>query len=87
MPVVGAVLVLGDGESERVATLARLSRDPRMTLGALEGDRLPVVLVTDDLADDDALWREVRALPGVVHADVVFAALDEAADERAGELR
>lgn len=77
MPVVGAVLVLSEDAQAAERSIETLSLDARITLGERTGDRLPVAVVTDTLDEDRLLWKEVQRLPGVVHTDVVWAALDE----------
>lgn len=81
MPICGAVLHLSGEWKRRKAALEALARDPRLTLGEANGNRLPVVLDTRDQREDDALWRELLAIDGVMHADVIVAALDDAAGE------
>ena len=77
MPVVSAVLVLSADSGDRNACLEALAADERLTLGPRSGYRLPVVAVTDTLADDHALWKGLQRMPGVLHTEVVWAAMDE----------
>lgn len=81
MPVVGAVLVLSQDSEATERSLETLSLDKRITMGERTADRLPVAVVTDSLDEDRKLWKELQRLPGVVHTDVVWAAMDESPEE------
>lgn len=81
MPICGAVLHLSERAELRQAALDALARDSRITLGEPQGTRLPVVFDTVDAREDDELWREVLRIDGVMHADVVVASFDDAAQE------
>lgn len=82
MPVVGAVLVLSEDAQATEKSIETLSRDARVTMGERVGDRLPVAVVTDSLDEDRRLWKALQGLPGIVHADVVWAAMDEEQETR-----
>lgn len=73
MPVLSAVLTLRDDPVERATTLSLLSAEPRIDLGPMRRDRLPVVLATETRLEDKVLWRRIERLPGVAHVELVFA--------------
>jgi len=73
MPVVGAVFHLSDEPTARAAALASLGGDPRITLGELRGDNLPLVLETGSAEEDRAAWRALGELPGIDQIVVTFA--------------
>jgi hypothetical protein len=76
MPVFGFVLTLAPAREAQDA-LTTLAREPDVTLGALEGARLPVVLDLEPAADAEARVERWRALPGVLHVDYAFADFDD----------
>lgn len=73
MPIVSAVLTLAPDLVTRAALLAALDTDPRITLGPLHADRLPVVLETSSREEDRALWERVADSPGVRNIELAFA--------------
>lgn len=81
MPVVGLVFTLSEDRARRAEALGWLATDTRLTLGRMVQRKLPAVLDTPDVAADRAAWEALRALPGVAHVDVVFAALSDATDQ------
>lgn len=72
----GALLVLGLVILPRPGSLAQaiaaLTDRADINLGPRDKHRLPAVAETR-IGQDDELLREVRALPGVMHVDIVFA--------------
>ena len=68
MPIIGAVLTLGEG-----ADLEALGADPRVTVGPRMGAKLPVVLDTVGRREDIELCDSLLALRGVLHIDVATA--------------
>lgn len=77
MPVVGAVFHLHEQPTLREAALAILGGDPRITLGELHGDNLPLVLETASAEEDRAVWRSLGAIEGVDQIVVTFADLSD----------
>ncbi|MCB9743907.1 MAG: hypothetical protein H6740_15010 [Alphaproteobacteria bacterium] len=73
MPVVSAVLTLSAAPERRAALLAELSADPRVSLGPMQRDRLPLVLDTPTRAEDRAAWRSLERHPAVLAHELVFA--------------
>lgn len=70
--VVSALVVTLEAEPARhAAALARLAADPRLELGPLHRERLPVVSETATTADSVLLVDELQALAGVARVDVV----------------
>jgi len=53
-----------------------LAADPRLTVGARVGSRLPLVLAAADRAETQAIFESISGHPGVVHVDVVFVEVD-----------
>lgn len=52
-------------------SLEALGRDPRLTLGELQGNRLPVVAETATPEEGEALVEGLLTTPGVLFVDVV----------------
>ena len=77
MPVVGAVFHLSQDAALRGAALATLRGDPRITLGALDGDNQPLVLETASAAEDRAAWRHLGEIEGIDQIVVTFADLSD----------
>jgi len=70
--VISALVVTLSPEAERrAAALAQLASDPRLTLGAAQRDRLPVVAESGSTADGVALVEALGDTPGVMRVDVV----------------
>lgn len=70
--VVSALVVLLHSEPDRrVRALAELARDPRLVLGAVVRDRLPVVAEADSARGGVELCDRIAEVDGVVRVDVV----------------
>lgn len=54
----------------RADLFARLASDPRIVIGELIDDRLPIVTETDNVRDSVRLVDELESLPGI-RVDVV----------------
>lgn len=70
MAVSGLVLTVADGHAEGVARVLR--EDPRITLGPPHGLRLPLVVETAGVVEDDEVWAWLHSIPGVRFVDVAF---------------
>jgi hypothetical protein len=81
MPIAGLVLTLSDSPAEVASTRARLAADPRITVGASDGARVPVVTDTADSEEERALVDALCAEPGVRFVEVSFHAFDDALPE------
>lgn len=68
---ISALVVTVDPATAEV-TLAALSRDPRLTLGAPVGSRVPVVVETASCRDGRALVEDLQQTPGITFVDVVL---------------
>ena len=81
MPVFGFVLTLERSRGARLPALRALLGEPGLTLGELQGARLPLVLET--IADEPPQARVERWLqtPGIVHVDYVFADFADLAND------
>lgn len=78
MPVLGLVATLEDGsKAGRSLVLERLLRERDITVGDLEGGKLPVVLEADGRDDAEARVRALSEIDGVAHVDVVFAHFED----------
>lgn len=73
MPVLSAVLTLSSDPETRTELLRALALDPRLSLGALHEDRLPLVLETSSRDEDRELWDRLADSPGVLHCELAFA--------------
>jgi len=72
--VVSAVVTLAGPESTRARARACIAARPEIECGAEVDSRLPIVATTACRSDDEALWRAIAALDGVVAVAHVFAA-------------
>ncbi|MCB9683508.1 MAG: hypothetical protein H6735_00540 [Alphaproteobacteria bacterium] len=72
MPVVGAVLHLRPGLEPPTEL-----DDPRITVGERNGDKLPIVVVTDHRREDRQLLEQLEASP---HVHAVFVAFVDHSD-------
>ena len=72
MPVSGLVVSLRDDPQLRRETLTMIGNERRITMGALEANRLAVVLDTASGDEDGQVWDWLRTLPGVTLVDVAF---------------
>jgi hypothetical protein len=70
MPVVGAVLHL---EFENSLVLGAITTEPRILVGELTGNRLPIVTTTSSSYEDKEIWKVIKDLPGVLHIEIAFA--------------
>ena len=86
MAVSGIVVTLASEPGLAEQALASLLADPRLTLGERFGLRLAAVAETDSPRADRDLWDELHAMPGVVHVDVTFVALDQPAPQFDSEM-
>jgi len=71
MIVSALVVTLSHEPDDRELAMSALARDPRLTLGAPAGDRLPVVAETDSTALGAELCEALGSQPGVIRVDVV----------------
>jgi nitrate reductase NapAB chaperone NapD len=93
MPILGLVITLEDAsKAGRGRVLDRLLRERDVTIGDFEAGKLPVVLDVDGSPNAEPRVRELAAIEGVAHVDVVFshfedvsAAPEALADESTGE--
>jgi len=77
MPVCGLVAILDQDRGRARRAQEALDVHPAITLGDLQGDRLPIVTDTPTLDDDKALWAWLKNQEGILHIDVVYAHLAE----------
>jgi len=71
MPVSGLVVTLDDEAAVR--SLADvLERDPRWTLGELQGNRLPLVCATLSVQEHELALEQLEELAGVVLVELAF---------------
>jgi nitrate reductase NapAB chaperone NapD len=72
------VLTLDADAARRHQAFYALSQRQDLCSGPLEGDRLPVVLESDDANAAEATCRELSLLEGVLHVEIVFIGLADA---------
>jgi len=77
MVVSALVLLLSPEPERRARVLVDLAADPRLTLGTLVRDRLPVVAEAASAGDGAALCDELATCDGVVRVDVVAIDFEE----------
>jgi len=84
MPIVSAVLVVEPRCMS--AASASLQSDPRVTVGAPTGDRLPIVLETSSHRDDSRFWRSLKANHLIKHHQIVFADVSDVSKPQQTEV-
>jgi hypothetical protein len=77
MPVSGLVVSLCQEPQARAEAIEAIGREPRITMGTQEGNRLAVVLDTDSSQQDQQIWQWLRSLPGVSLLEVAFVGFEE----------
>lgn len=80
MPVSGLVVSLRDDPQSRVEALAAISQQAQITMGAVEQNRLAIVLDTTSTQEDKRLWDWLGSLPGVLLLEVAFVGFEQQAD-------
>ena len=89
MPILGLVLTLEDGsKAGRGRVLERLVRERDVAIGDFEAGKLPVVLDVNGSRDAEPRVRELAAIAGVAHVDVVFSHFEDLSadsEARAGD--
>ena len=87
MPVAGLVVTLTELDLVREEAVASLGSDARITLGELQrGGRLPVVLSTDSVLEEQDLMRDVARTPGVLLVDLAFHDFSDVGEFSSDEL-
>ena len=86
MPVSGLVVSLSDESQARVKTLDTIGREPRITVGVLEANRLAIVLNTVSREEDQQIWGWLGSLPGVLFVDVAFVGFEQHVDRLAEQV-
>lgn len=81
MPISSLVVTL---ESSSCGVLAELARDPRVTLGELQGLHLPVVLEAPTLEESEAVVEGLARRAGILFVDVVTVDFSDAVAEPEG---
>ncbi len=75
MPIIGAVLTVTLNAAEGL--LRTLAADPRVEVGDLQKNRLPIVVDTATRQDDEHFWKTLRNRPAALHHEVVLAELSD----------
>jgi hypothetical protein len=78
MPVSSLVVTL---DLQGRELLEELARDPRVTLGELQGRHLPVVLEAATLEESEAVVDGLTRRPGILFVDVVPVVFSDAVAE------
>lgn len=71
MPVAALVVTLEPELAQQQRALTALTHDHQITLGALHGSRLPLVIEGDDSQQTYAAIKRAEQTPGVVLIEVV----------------
>ena len=87
MPVSGLVLTLDPGERSRRGVLYVLSHDPRISVGELVEDRLPIVTETFSLEEGEDVAEQLLQVPGIRFVDVVSVDFSDIAEVSPGPAR
>ncbi|MEN8152174.1 MAG: hypothetical protein ABFS86_20320 [Planctomycetota bacterium] len=77
MAVTALVLTLTDDETERMAALSELARQPGVTVGDPFGARFPVVVDTESTREDKKCFKRIEALEGVHLIELVSVDYDD----------
>ncbi len=67
-------------QPESDAAVTAISQNPDIEMGARSGNRLPLVLETEDSSAAKALFHWINELPGVSHLDVTYVYFDSSVD-------
>lgn len=87
MPVAGLVVTLTELDLLRDEACAALASDARITLGEMQrGGRLPVVLATDSVIEEQDLMNDVARTPGVLLVDLAFHDFSDVGEFSSDEL-
>lgn len=79
MPISALVVTLSPLPELKKRALHTLSKDHRLTLGQLQGTRLPLVVETETTRESTRLVREeLPAIEGVIFVDVVMVDFSDA---------
>lgn len=76
MPVSGLVVSLSQDPQLRAEAIDAINREPNITVGVREGNRLAIVLDTDSSQEDRQIWDRLDSHPGVVLLEVAFVGFD-----------
>ncbi len=77
MPVSGLVVSLCFNPQSQVKAIELMGEEPRITLGKVVGNRLPIVVDTTSDEDDRELWDWLNSLPGVDRIEVAFVGFEQ----------
>ena len=82
MPVSGLILSLNDDRRLRDGALEAIKHHNAVSLGEMQGQRLPIVVDTPDSDADREVWRWLHELPGVLFVDLVCTDASDDAPEQ-----
>lgn len=71
MPVSGLILSLSDDPRNRDAALQAIKQHNAISLGEMQGRRLPIVVDTPGSDTDREVWAWLHELSGVLFVDLV----------------
>ncbi len=80
MPVSGLVVSLRDEPHLRDEALAAIGRQPQITMGLLERNRLAIVVDTTSSQEDRRLWQWLSSLPGISLLEVALVGFEQQTD-------
>lgn len=73
MPILAAVVTLDPATAPHGPAVASLAAQEGVDVGELQGHRLPVVVESGRPREDEARFDALRAVPGVLAVDLVWA--------------
>jgi len=78
MPILGLVITLEDAsKAGRGRVLDRLVRERDVSIGDFQAGKLPVVLEVNGSPNAEPRVRELAAIEGVAHVDVVYSHFED----------
>lgn len=86
MPIVSGVVTLSRESVSRFSTFAEQLSDPRIELGPICENRLPVVVTTETIRDDRSIWEKIAACEGVASLNIVFADFEHPVSDEDGSM-
>lgn len=80
MPISGLVLQLAQDSTLTDSVTQALRLDSRVSVGDLVNNRLPIVVETQSLAEDETVFEELSRTPGILFVELAFTDFSDVED-------